>query len=164
MERLRVYNYEFNDGVELINLINDMCAELKREVSQATGETPNELWQEQEKKYLHPLPDTLLNPYFEDDIRRIVSKESMVQFRKCKYSVDSKYIGCEVILEVTDSEGSVKIYYNDEEIRHHLLTIKPFNYHKEDMKLILKSDVLKHRTDDEIERYIEESLSQYDAL
>lgn len=164
MERLRVYNYEFNDGVELINLINDMCAELNREVSQATGETPNELWQEQEKKYLHTLPDTLLNPYFEDDIRRIVSKESMVQFRKCKYSVDPKYIGCEVILEVTDSEESVKIYYNDEEIRHHLLTIKPFNYHKEDMKLILKSDVLKHRTDDEIERYIEESLSQYDAL
>ena len=29
---------------------------------------------------------------------------------------------------------------------------------------ILKSDVFKHRTDDEIEKYIEASLTQYDGL
>ncbi|WP_407932821.1 Mu transposase domain-containing protein [Granulicatella seriolae] len=54
----------------------------------------------------------LLNSYFEDDIRRIVSKESMVQFRKCKYSVHPKYIGCEVILEVSEEKDTVEIYYH----------------------------------------------------
>ncbi|MGX7195584.1 IS21 family transposase [Enterococcus olivae] len=164
MERLRVYNDEFYDGTDLIRIINDFCAELNQEVSQATNRIPNELWEEKEKEHLHLLPDHLLNPYFEDDIRRIVSKESMVQFRKCKYSVHPKYIGCEVILEVSETEDKVKIYYNGEEIRMHPLSIQPLNYHREDMTTILKSDVFKHRTEDEIEQYIEESLTQYDVL
>lgn len=164
MERLRVYNYEFCDSVELISIVDDFCEELNQEVSQATGCVPNDLWLEEEKEYLHSLPENLLPPYFEDDIRRIVSKESMVQFRKCKYSVDPKYIGCEVILEVSEVEGQVRIYYRGEEIRTHKLTIQPFNYHQDDMRNILKSDVFKHRSDDEIERYIEASLTQYDVL
>lgn len=164
MERLRVYNYEFCDSVELISIVDDFCEELNQEVSQATECVPNQLWLEKEKEYLHSLPDNLLNPYFEDDIRRIVSKESMVQFRKCKYSVDPKYIGCEVILEVSEVEDQVKIYYSGEEIRAHELTIQPFNYHQDDMRNILKSDVFKYRSDDEIERYIEASLTQYDVL
>lgn len=164
MERLRVYNYEFYDGTDLIRIIDDFCAELNREVSQATNRVPNELWEEEEKEHLHLLPDNLLNPYFEDDIRRIVSKESMVQFRKCKYSVHPKYIGCEVILEVSEKKDTVEIYYHGEEIRMHPLSIQPLNYHREDMAHILKSDVFKHRTEDEIEKYIEASLSQYDGL
>ena len=164
MERLRVYNYEFYDATDLIRLIEEFCAELNQEVSQATEQIPNERWLKKEKEHLHPLPNNLLNPYFEDDIRRIVSKESMVQFRKCKYSVHPKYIGCEVILEVSESQEKVQIYYNGEEISAHSLSIQPLNYHREDMANILKSDVFKHRTDDEIEKYIEESLVQYDAL
>ena len=76
-----------------------------------------------------------MNPYFEDDIRRIVSKESMVQFRKCKYFVHPEYIGCEVILEVSESQEKVQIYYNGEEIRAHSLSIQPLNYHREDMAI-----------------------------
>ena len=163
MERLRVYNYEFSDGTDLIRIIDDLCAELNQEVSQATNRIPNELWEEKEKEHLRLLPDNLLNPYFEDDIRRIVSKESMVQFRKCKYSVHPKYIGCEVILEVSQTENTVNIYYNGEEIRAHPLSIQALNYHREDIATILKSDVFKHRTDDEIETYIEKSLAQYDV-
>lgn len=164
MERLRVYNYEFYDSTDLIRLVDNFCVELNQEISQATGQIPDNLWLEMEKESLHSLPDHLLAPYFEDDIRRIVSKESMVQFRKCKYSVHPKYIGCEVILEVTDSNNTVKIYYNNEEIRSHQLTIHAFNYHQDDMKTILKSDVFSHRTDDDIEAYIKKSLSQYDVL
>lgn len=108
MERLRVYNYEFYDSTDLIRLVDNFCIELNQEISQATGQIPDDLWLEKEKESFHSLPDNLLNPYFEDDIRRIVSKESMVQFRKCKYSVHPKYIGCEVILEVTDSNDTVK--------------------------------------------------------
>lgn len=88
----------------------------------------------------------------------------MVQFRKCKYSVDPKYIGCEVDLKVSDSENHVNIFYKGVAIRSHSLSAEPFNYQRDDMTNILKSDVFKHRTDDEIEQYIKESLKQYDQL
>ena len=164
MERLRVYNYEFSNQQELIKIIDEFCEELNQETSQATERIPNELWLEKEKEYLHLLPSHLLKPYFEEDIRRIVSKESMVNFRKCKYSVDPKYIGCEVDLKVSDSENHINIFYNGVAIRSHPLSVEPFNYQRDDMANILKSDVFKHRTDDEIEQYIKESLKQYDQL
>lgn len=62
VERLRVYNFEFSDTVELINLVDDFCWELNHEVSQATNEIPIAKWENEEKEYLHPLPDDLLNP------------------------------------------------------------------------------------------------------
>lgn len=105
-----------------------------------------------------------MNPYFEDDIRRIVSKESMIQFRKCKYSVNPKYIGCEVNLVVTGTEQHVTIYYQNEEIITHKITTEAFNYTKEDMSLILQSDVLKDQSEDEIEKYIQKCLHLYDEI
>ena len=44
MERLRVYNYEFCDSVELISIVDDFCEELNQEVSQATECVPDDLW------------------------------------------------------------------------------------------------------------------------
>lgn len=55
------------------------------------------------KKHLHSLPESLLAPYFEDQLTRVVSKEAMVQFRKCKYSVDPQYIGKTVDIELSDT-------------------------------------------------------------
>lgn len=164
MDRLRVYNYEFDSTNDLINLVAEFCEELNQEVSQATGEIPNNLWLKIEKEHLSFFTENLLTSYFENDIRRIVSKESMIQFRKNKYSVNPKYIGYEVILKVSDTNDHIKIYHNDEEISAHPLTDHPFNYHQEDMKKILQSDVFQHKTDDDIEAYIEQSLSQYDVL
>jgi transposase len=77
-ERLRVYNYEFTDSVELINVVDELCYDLNHEVSQATNQVPVERWLAKEKEYLHPLPVDLLDPYFEEDITRIVSKESSI--------------------------------------------------------------------------------------
>jgi len=164
VERLRVYNHEFMDGVELAHLVNDFCDELNTEISQATGIIPNKMWLEKEKEYLHPLPEKLLTPYFEDDIRRVVTKEAMVLFRKCRYSVDPQYIGKTVELELTDTEDQLQIYYNGERIRSHLVTIQPLNYHEEDLFQILKSDVMRDKKDDEIRAYTKESLKQYDLL
>ena len=67
-------------------------------------------------------------------------------------------------MKVSDTNDHIKIYHNDEEISTHPLTDHPFNYHQEDMKKILQSDVFQHKTDDDIEAYIEQSLSQYDVL
>jgi len=164
VDRLRVYNHEFYDAVELCHLVNDLCVELNNEVSQATEQTPEERWWTNEKEHLHELPKNLLNPYFEDSIRRKVTKEAMVIFRKCRYSVDPRYIGKEVEIEISDNEDQVHIYYSGEMIRSHPLTTKQLNYHEEDYFQILKSDVMSHKEDDEIRAYTRESLKQYDLV
>ncbi|MDV7750003.1 IS21 family transposase [Enterococcus faecium] len=164
VDRLRVYNHEFYDAVELCHLVNTLCDELNTEASQATEQAPDELWQANEKEHLHDLPKNLLNPYFEDSIRRKVTKEAMVIFRKCRYSVDPRYIGKEVEIELSDKEEQVHIYYSGEMIRSHPLTTKQLNYHEEDYFQILKSDVMSHKEDDEIRAYTRESLKQYDLV
>lgn len=164
VDRLRVYNHEFYDAVELCHLVNTLCDELNTEASQATEQAPDELWQADEKEHLHDLPKNLLNPYFEDSIRRKVTKEAMVIFRKCRYSVDPRYIGKEVEIELSDKEDQVHIYYSGEMIRSHPLTTKQLNYHEEDYFQILKSDVMSHKEDDEIRAYTRESLKQYDLV
>ncbi|GER77371.1 MULTISPECIES: IS21 family transposase [Enterococcus] len=164
VDRLRVYNHEFYDAVELCHLVNTLCDELNTEASQATEQEPDELWQGDEKEHLHDLPKNLLNPYFEDSIRRKVTKEAMVIFRKCRYSVEPRYIGKEVEIELSDKEDQVHIYYSGEMIRSHPLTTKQLNYHEEDYFQILKSDVLSHKEDDEIRAYTRESLKQYDLV
>jgi len=164
VERLRPYNYEFEDGVELINLVNDLCYDLNNEVSQATGEVPQLKFETEEKEYLHELPTNLLNPFFEENITRVVSKESMVNFRKCKYSVDPRYIGRTVDIELTNDQRHLQIYYNGEPIRSHAITTYAFNYNNEDRIRILQSDLLKDHSDQDIKAYITEHMSQYDSI
>lgn len=165
VERLRPYDFEFYDGVELISLVNDLCSDFNhKEVSQATGERPADLWHFNEKEHLRPLNDRLLTPYFEDDITRIVTKESMVNFRKCKYSVPTRYIGREVEIVTDGGDQELQIYYNGECIKSHPITEKPFNYSADDYFEILKSDVMKHIDDEDIHEYIKKTLTRYDEL
>lgn len=100
----------------------------------------------------------------EEGIRRVVSKESMVVFRKCKYSVDPRYIGRTVDVELTNDERRIQIKYNGEMIRAHDITTHQFNYNEHDRMEILRSDLLKGRSDKDIEAYITEHLSQYDEV
>lgn len=58
VDRLRVYNHEFYDAVELCHLVNNLCVELNNEVSQSTDQTPDERWQTNEKEHLHPYQKT----------------------------------------------------------------------------------------------------------
>src|SRR5699024_11713429 len=89
---------------------------------------------------------------------------SMVQFRKCKYSVDPQYIGKTVEIELSETEENIHIHYNGEMIRSHPLTPQRLNYNPADMFKILKSEVFASRSDDDIHDYIHESLQLYDAL
>ncbi|MDQ7936969.1 IS21 family transposase [Lactiplantibacillus sp. WILCCON 0030] len=163
VERLRPYNYEFEDGVELINLIDDLCCDLNSEVSQATDQVPQEKFEAEEKEYLHELPVDLLTPFFEEDITRVVSKESMINFRKCKYSVDPRYIGKTVDIELTNDQRHLQIYYNGEPIRSHAITTYAFNYDDNDRIKILKPDLLKDHSEQDIKAYIAEHMTQYDS-
>ncbi|EOT26264.1 IS21 family transposase [Enterococcus saccharolyticus] len=162
VERLRVWNYLFYDETELIELVHMLMDELNYEHSQATGEAPAYLL-EAEKEHLHDFDDQLLYKYTEDDITRIVTAESLVQFRNSKYSVPTKYIGEEVDIELS-SDDQIHIHYNGERINSHYLSDKKFNYQRTDLVEILKSDLMKHDDEADILSYIENSLSQYDEV
>ncbi|HCY6125244.1 TPA: IS21 family transposase, partial [Staphylococcus aureus] len=144
-QRLRPYDYEFYDAVELIGLVNDLCHELNHlEISQATEQRPIDVFNYEEKEHLNSFNAKLLDTYIENECIRIVSKESMINFRKGKYSVPTKYIGEEVQVIFNNSTDELLIYYDGELIRRHNLSERKFNYIVEDMSEILKSDVFKH--------------------
>lgn len=155
---------EFTAREELITLVNDLNDELNHEVSQATDEVPQDKWLYQEKEYLHSVAENLLRPYFSNDIHRIVTKEAMVNFRKSRYSVNPRYIGRTVDIEVSNDEQSIHIYYNGEKISKHVLSAKRLNYHPNDMMEILKSDLLSDYSNDEIREYVKRHLQEYDQL
>lgn len=163
-KRLAPYNMEFTAREELITLVNDLNDELNHEVSQATDEVPQDKWLYQEKEYLHSVAENLLRPYFSNDIHRIVTKEAMVNFRKSRYSVNPRYIGRTVDIEVSNDEQSIHIYYNGEKISKHVLSAKRLNYHPNDMMEILKSDLLSDYSNDEIREYVKRHLQEYDQL
>ncbi len=87
----------------------------------------------------------------------------MINFRKGKYSVPTKYIGEEVQLIFNNSTDELLIYFDGELIRQHNLS-KKINYFVEDMSEILKSDVFKHKDDEVTLTYIENSLLLYDEI
>ncbi len=132
------------------------------EVSQATEFPPRDLLLI-EKEHLNPLPDKdILSSYQQELIARKVSHEAMVTYGKVKYSVSPKYINKLVHLEIAGD--ILHIYYNDLVIQKHPISNKKFNYNQEDLKEILKSDLMKSKSDEEIETYIEGNLKLYDTL
>lgn len=162
MERLRVYNNEFETIEELDEIVKEFNEELNHEISQATRETPVERFQK-EKEYLKELPNTdLLDSFKTLPVTRKVSKESMIIYNKSKYSVSPKYVGKTVEIQVESK--TLRIYYNKELIKTHEISDKPFHYDREDMADILKSEVFRTKSDAEIERYIDASMAIYDQL
>ncbi|HHW9525962.1 TPA: hypothetical protein ACU3HV_000821 [Staphylococcus aureus] len=60
------------------------------EISQATEQRPIDVFNYEEEEHLNSFNAKLLVTYIEDECIRIVSKESMINFRKGKYSVPTK--------------------------------------------------------------------------
>lgn len=162
MNRLKPYNYEFDTIEELEKIVIEVNEEINNEISQATNEIPYERYKK-EKEYLLKLPNPdLLDNYLTRPIERKVSKESMVTYLNNKYSVPIKYIGKTVTLEVKDDK--LNIIYRKEIITTHIISSKHFNYHKDHMIEILKSDAFKYKNDDEIEEIANKNLEIYDSL
>lgn len=162
MDRLKVYDYEIEGYEELEQIISTFQQEVNEEISQATYERPMKLL-EKEKEHLNPLPnDDIISTYLDELIERKVSKEAMITLDKVKYSVSPEYIDKIVRLKII--EDILHIYYNQELISKHKISKEKFNYHKKDALAILKSDVMRDRSDQDIEAFIEENINLYDEL
>ena len=160
--RLEPYNNEFDTLEELEEIVREVMNDINNDKSYATNERPLKLL-EKEKEYLLPLPNQeLINNYFTKPIRRIVTKESMVTYMNNKYSLEPKYIGKIVNLEVSDTQ--IKIIYGKEIIATHKLSKRKFNYQKDHMVSILKSDAMRFKKDEEIEDFAKKQLELYDKF
>lgn len=161
MDRLKVYNNEIINLEEIIDLVNDLNLKLNNEQSQATKEKPIDLFKK-EKEYLLPIGNIDLLRNYESRQTRIVSIESMITFSGCKYSVPTEYIGKKV--EIDFNSQNLSIYYNKKFITSHVITDKIYNYHKDDLIAVMKSDVYKNKDDNYIEKLADERLSAFDKL
>lgn len=162
MNRLKVYNNEFETYDELDEIVKRFNLDLNNEISQALKEAPAKRHQK-EKEYLNKLPQQGILEHFNTTIIvRKVSKESMITYNKSKYSVSTKYIG--KLLTIKQSQGILQVYYNNNLIKEHKVSDKYLNYDKKDMAEILKSDAFKNYSDDDIENYVNDNISFYDEL
>ncbi|MBF0825857.1 IS21 family transposase [Enterococcus faecalis] len=163
LNRLMVFNYEFENEQELKQIVHEFMHDLNNERSQAVNDKPSKLLME-EQKVLLPFNRLELVRYISRNqhVIRKVSIESMVQYQNSKYSVPVKYIGKEVTLDVR--KDTLFIWYGHQCIRSHPLSEKSLNYQRDDSLEILRSDVFKYLEDEELERFVEENLDAYDQL
>ena len=91
----------------------------------------------------------------------VVNKESMIRYEGRKYSVPTRYIG-ERMTVTTDDSGNLSIYYNNELVVCHGISLKMYNYTIDTACDILKSDVMRGKTDAEILAFVENNLLNMD--
>ena len=164
MDRLKVFNKEFEDLVELQSIVKIFMDDLNhQETSQATGVVPEQRFRE-EQLNLKDFDGALLENYSNppETLKRKVSKESMILFGGKKYSVPVRYIGHTVTLKKVEEQ--LEIYREGKPLAVHRLSEQPYNYRREDYSEILKSDVLSHFDETELEAYVDENLQAYDLL
>lgn len=162
VDRLLVYNNEFENYEELEKIVNLFMKEINNEISQGTNIKPIERLKK-ETKYLIPLPNQdILNAYTTSPKEYKVSKESMISYKGKKYSVPTYLIGKSV--SVVETDEYIHIYYTTNLVTKHRKSDKFLNYHKEHIVEILKTDALRGYNDDEVETFVTEHLSDYDEL
>ena len=163
MNRLKAYDYEFNDIQDLYDVVNQLNYELNNsEKSQATNEIPKILF-EKEKEHLIPVNIDLLNTYIVTEKTYKVSNESMITYKGIKYSVPIQYVGKNI--SVIDIDNVIYLYYNSNFICMYNKNEKfRYNYKEKDYIEILKQSSFNKKTEEEINEYIEKNLSSLDRI
>lgn len=163
VERLRAYNEEFYTWNDLVNISRNFMDDINEDVSQGSGLIPAEELKK-EKEYFLPLPYiSVLEKYIsrqEDSKTYLVNRESMIRYEGRKYSVPTRYIGKRMTVNVHD--GNLEIYYSGKLVVCHVISDKMFNYTVGTACDILKSDAMKHKTDEEIMAFVQENLLSMD--
>ena len=161
MDRLKVYNEEFDTYEELKNIVKNLNDKLNNEEkSQATSMIPNELFLQKEKEYLTKVNLNQFNRKLTREVRK-VTKESMIMYNGHKYSVPVNLIDELVEFEVIDN--ILHIYYNGEVVRKHQISSNRFIYNKDDLHEVIKSS-FPHKDEKEIEAMVEKRLKGFDIL
>lgn len=161
INRLKVYNNEFDTFSDLDLIVRNFNDEINREISTSTGKSPIERFKE-EQKYLNPLPNLDL---FEEYLnlkpnKRKVTSESMISIDGKKYSVPPQYINLDVFFQIKNNNIIIFDEYHVEICRHHI-SQKKFNYRLEDYKQIVSQTI---DNEELIENICNRNLSIYDQI
>ena len=124
VDRLQVYNDEFETYEELDKIVKMFMKEINNEISQGINQKPVERL-EKETKYLLPLPNQeILNAYTTSPKEYKVSKESMITYKGQKYSVPTYLIG--KLVSVKETNEYIHIYYTSNLVTKHKKSKKIF--------------------------------------
>ncbi len=122
IEWILAYNNEFETEEDLIKILENINIKVNQSINQTTGLPPILLFQK-EKEYLQPLPSkSIIESYMDSRLTANVHKDSLINYKNCKYSVPSKYINKTVTLQVIDNE--LHIYFNTDLIAIHKISDK----------------------------------------
>lgn len=163
MNRLKAFDYEFNNKDDLVKIVKNLNYELNYvEKSQATNEIPINLF-EKEKEYLIPVNYEILENYCLPEKTYKVSNESMISYQGIKYSVPLQYIGKSIT--VIDEDNVIHLYYNKKMIYSYKKnTNYKYNYKEKDYIEILKNSSFDNKTEKEINEYIKKNLNSLDKI
>ena len=163
MNRLKAYDYEFENLKELDNVVKQLNYQLNyEEKSQATDEKPIVLF-EKEKEYLKPVNFEILENYSIPEKTYKVSNESMIKYHGIKYSVPIQYVGKNI--SVLEEDNVIHLYYNKDLVYSYNKNSKfKYNYKEQDYMDILKHSAFNDKTNAELEEYIKKNLNSLDRI
>ena len=163
MNRLKAYDYEFENLKELDNVVKQLNYQLNyEEKSQATDEKPIVLF-EKEKEYLKPVNFEILENYSIPEKTYKVSNESMIKYHGIKYSVPIQYVGKNI--SVLEEDNVIHLYYNKDLVYSYNKNSKfKYNYKEQDYMDILKNSAFNDKTNSELEEYIKKNLNSLDRI
>ena len=163
MNRLKAFDYEFEDVNELKLIVEKLLYELNyEEKSQATNEVPINLFKK-EKEYLKPVNFKLLEHYNLPEKTYKVSNESMINYHGIKYSLPIQYVGKNI--SVLDEDNVIHLYYNKNLVCSYKKNSKyKYNYKESDYIDILKNSSFNTSTEKEIEDFINKNLYSLDGI
>jgi len=160
MDRLKVYNEEFDSYDELNEIVKKLNIELNNEKSQATNEVCLERFIQKEKEYLNKVNLDQFNYSSNRQVRK-VSNESMINYNSCKYSVPTSLLG--ELVEIEVNEDQLHIYYSGKEVAVHAISTNKLNYRESDLKEIIKG-IYPHANEDILEELAKRRLAGLDLL
>lgn len=162
MDRLKVYNNEFQSFEELEEIVKTFNYDINNETCQAINQKPIDKF-ENEKEYLAQLPTTdILTSYFHHEKEYKVYKDSMINYKGQKYSVPTRFIGKHI--NVYEVDDAINIHYTGDLIASHYKSNKILNYKRDHVVEILKSDALMGYDNQSIEEFIENNFKKMDLL
>ena len=164
MNRLKAFDYEFDDKDDLIKIVKNLNYILNyEEKSQALNDIPINYFVK-EKEYLKPINYEILENYYLPQKKTYrVSNESMISYQGIKYSVPIQYVGKE--LTVLEEDNVIHIYYSTDLIVSYKKNAKyRYNYKEKDYIDILKHSSFNNSTDEEIQKYINQNLKSLDGI
>lgn len=155
------YNEEFENEEDLINIINEINKKINQEINDTTGCTPIFLYGK-EKEYLKPLPSKEIMYKYENDTQTVkVPNTFLIRYKGIQYSVPPQYINKTVKLK--ELNNKLYIYYNEELITCHDISLQKINY-KSEHYMESMNYYLKNKTEEEINKIVENNLKQLERL